>query len=88
LTASVVGARVSRLWKRYAHEAGVPVIKLHEGRHSTASLARDVGVDAKIRREQLVHTIGSMTDHYTHVLAEAHIEAAEAVARYVGEAGA
>jgi hypothetical protein len=29
-----------------------------------------------------------MTDHYMHVLAEAHLQAAEAVARLVGEAGA
>jgi integrase len=79
---------VSRLFKRYAREASVPVIKLHEGRHSAASLARDAGVDAKIRQEQLGHTTGTMTDHYTHVLAGAHLEAAEAVARYVGEARA
>jgi hypothetical protein len=29
-----------------------------------------------------------MTDHYTHVLAEAHLDAAERVARLVEEAGA
>jgi integrase len=79
---------ISRLFKRYAREAGVPVIKLHEGRHSAASLARDAGVDSKIRQEQLGHTTEAMTDHYTHVLAEAHIEAAEAVAKLVREAGA
>ena len=45
------------------------MIKLHEGRHSAASLARDAGVDPKIRREQLGHTTGAMTDHYTHVMA-------------------
>jgi integrase len=80
--------QVSRLFKRYAREAGVPVIKLHEGRHSAASLARDAGIDAKIRQEQLGHATGAMTDRYTHVLADAHIAAAEAVARYVSEAGA
>ena len=79
---------VSRRFKATARDAGLPVIKLHEGRHSAASLARDAGVDAKIRQEQLGHATGAMTDHYTHVLAEAHREAAEAVARLVGEAGA
>lgn len=79
---------VSRRFKALAREAGVPVIKLHEGRHSAASLARDAGVDAKIRQEQLGHATGAMTDHYTHVLADAHLEAAEAVARLIGEAGA
>jgi integrase len=78
---------VSRLWKRYARDAGVPVIKLHEGRHSAASLARDAGVDPKIRREQLGHTTEAMTDHYTHVLAQARLDAAEAIAKLVaGEA--
>jgi integrase len=78
---------VSRLFKRYAVEAGVPVIKLHEGRHSAASLARDAGVDPKIRQDDLGHASAAMTDLYTHVLAEAHLEAAEAVARLVaGEA--
>jgi integrase len=79
---------VSRRFKALAAEAGVPVIKLHEGRHSAASLARDAGVDPKIRREQLGHATQAMTDHYTHVLADAHLEAAEAVARLVREAGA
>jgi integrase len=74
--------------KELAAAIGLPVIKLHEGRHSAASLARDAGVDPKIRQEQLGHATGAMTDHYTHVLAEAHLAAAEAVARLVGEAGA
>ena len=78
---------VSRRFKEIAATAGVPVIKLHEGRHTAASLARDAGVDPKIRQEQLGHATGTMTDHYTHVLAEAHLDAAEAVARLTGEAG-
>lgn len=79
---------ISRRWKALGRQAGVRVIKLHEGRHSAASLARDAGVDPKIRQEQLGHTTAAMTDRYTHVLADAHLEAAEAVARLVGEAGA
>lgn len=79
---------VYRQWKSYCAAAGVRVIKMHEGRHSAASLARDAGVDPKLRREQLGHTTDAMTDHYTHVLADAHLEAAEKVARLVEEAGA
>lgn len=75
--------RPIRIFKQYAAEAGVRVIKLHESRHSAASLARDAGVDPKIRKEQLGHTTQAMSDHYTHVLAEAHLEAAERVARLV-----
>jgi integrase len=59
----------------------------HEGRHSAASLARDAGVDRSIRKEDLGHATESMTDHYTHIEAEAHLQAAESVARLVaGEA--
>lgn len=79
---------VSRRWKAIADEAGLRVIKLQEGRHSAASLARDAGVDDKIRQDQLGHTTQTMTDHYTHILADAHRDAAEAVAKLVGEAGA
>jgi hypothetical protein len=41
---------VSRRFKRLPALAGVPVIKLHEGRHSAASPARDAAVDPDIRR--------------------------------------
>ena len=57
--------QVSREWKRHCAAAGVPVIKMHEGRHSAASVARDAGVDPKVRREQMGHTTDKMTDHYT-----------------------
>ncbi len=78
---------VSKHFKKIARATGLPVIKLHEGRHTAASLARDAGVDARIRQEQLGHATRRMTDHYTHILAEAHLDAAEAVARLAGEAG-
>ena len=50
----------------------MPVIKLHEGGTRAASLARDAGVDPEIRQEQLGHADQAMTDHYTHMEAEAH----------------
>jgi integrase len=63
--------------------AGLSVIKLHEGRHSAASLARDAAVDPEIRRRTLGHADAAMTAHYTHIEAEAHKAAAEAVAKLV-----
>jgi hypothetical protein len=48
-------------WKALARKAGVRVIKLHEGRPSAASFARDAGVDPKIRQEQLGHTTAAIT---------------------------
>ena len=74
---------VTRRFKRLAVLAGLPPIKLHEGRHSAASLARDAEVDPEIRRRTLGHADAAMTSHYTHVEAEQYKAAAEAVARFV-----
>ncbi len=74
---------VSRRFKLLAKAAGLPVIKLHEGRHSAASLARDADVDPEIRRKTLGHADQAMTSHYTHIEAQAHRATAEAVARLV-----
>ncbi len=78
---------ISRRFKALARAAGLPPIKLHEGRHSAASLARDAQVDPEIRRKTLGHADAAMTSHYTHIEAQAHRAAAEMVARYVNEAG-
>ena len=77
---------VSRRFKRLAALAALPLIKLHEGRHSAASLAHDAAVDPEIRRRTLGHADAAMTAHYTHIEAEAHKAAAEAVAKLVGAA--
>ncbi len=79
---------VTHRFPKLARAAGVPVIKLHEARHSAASLARDAGVDPEIRRAGLGHADQAMTSHYTHIEAAAHLAAAEAVARLVEGAGA
>ena len=78
---------VSRRFKAIAKAAGVPVIKLHEGRHSAASLAREAKVDPEIRRKTFGHADQAMTSHYTHIEAEANRQAAEDVARLVERAG-
>lgn len=77
---------VSRRFKALAAEAGLPRIKLHEGRHSAASLARDAEVEPEIRKT-LGHADQAITSHYTHIEAQAHRAAAEMVAKLVEEAG-
>ena len=77
---------VTRRFQGLAALAGLPVIKLHEGRHSAASLARDAAVDPDIRRRTLGHADAAMTAHYTHIEAEAHKAAAEAAAKLVESA--
>jgi integrase len=70
-----------------AKAAGLPPIKLHEGRYSAASLACDAAVDPEIQRKTLGHADQAMTSHYTHIEAEAHRAAAEAVAALVEGSG-
>ena len=60
-----------------------PLLVTVPHRHSAASLARDADVDPEIRRKTLGHADQAMTSHYTHIEAQAHRAAAEAVARLV-----
>jgi len=79
---------VSRRIKVLAAQAGVPVIKLHEaGRHTGTSLMADADVREDIRMREVGHADRSVHARYTHVLDEAHRQAAEQVAALVRQAG-
>ena len=83
------GCEWARRWRRgpraeLAAQAGVPVIKLHEGgRHTGNSLMRDAGVDHEVRMREVGHAGRDINDRYTHVLIEAHLAAAEQTAALV-----
>ncbi len=80
--------RVSKRFKKLTAQAGVPVIKLHEGgRHTGNSLMRDAGVDQEVRMREVGHAGKDINDRYTHVLIQAHLAAAEQTAVLVREAG-
>ena len=74
---------MSKRFRRLAGQAGVPVIKLHEARHSANSLMRDAGVDQELRMRIVGHADKDVSSRYTHTLAEAHRAAAEQTASYV-----
>ena len=79
---------VSKRFKKLAAQAGVPVIKLHEGGRQTGnSLMRDAGVDQEVRMREVGHAGRDINDRYTHVLIEAHLAAAEQTAALIREAG-
>ena len=79
---------MSKRFKRLAAQAGVPVIKLHEGgRHTGNSPMRDAGVDQEVRMREVGHAGRDINDRYTHVLIEAHLAAAEQTAALIREAG-
>jgi integrase len=79
---------VSKHLPKLAAQAGVPVIKLHEGgRHTGNSLMRDAGVDQELRMREVGHASKDINDRYTHALEEAHLAAAEQIAALVRRAG-
>jgi integrase len=80
--------RVTLIFKRLAQEAGLPPIRLHDLRHTAATLALTAGIHPKVVSERLGHaTIGITLDTYSHVGEGLQEEAASKVAGLIyGEA--
>jgi integrase len=75
---------VADTFQRIYQEAGLPPIRLHDLRHTAASLALQAGVPMKVVSEQLGHSsLGITADTYTSVLPAVAQAAAEAVAGIV-----
>jgi len=72
---------VSRMFRRYLGSAGLPPIRLHDVRHSYATLALKAGVHPKVVSERLGHaTIAITLDIYSHVTPSIARDAANVVA--------
>jgi integrase len=81
------GALAGRL-KRLAGQAGVPVVKLHEGgRHTGNSLMYDADVRQDIVMRQVGHASAEISQRYNHPLRQAHLAAGGQVAALVRKAG-
>jgi len=64
-----------------AGEAGVTLIRLHDLRHTHASLALQAGIPAKVVSERLGHaTVAFTLDVYSHVVPGLQEDAAERIA--------
>jgi integrase len=75
---------VTMTFVRRSRRLGLPAIRLHDLRHSWATLALRAGVNPKVVQERLGHTNISVTlGIYSHVSADTHREAADAVAALV-----
>jgi integrase len=65
-------------WERCCRAAGVPVISLHDGRHTAATTGADAGVPQHIMKDLLGHADARTTDEwYTHVLDPSKRKAAD-----------
>ncbi len=59
---------ITRAWPMLAAKAGVRVIRLHDARHTHASLMLKQGIHPKVVQERLGHSTISITlDTYSHV---------------------
>jgi integrase len=71
----------SRSFARHARTAGLPVIRLHDLRHTWATLALSQGVHPKVVQERLGHASIAVTlDIYSHAVPAMQEDAAERVA--------
>lgn len=78
--------RFSREFDRAVERAGVevPGIRLHDLRHTWATLALSAGVPTKIVSERLGHSSTLITDNiYSHVTPTMQVGAAEKVASVI-----
>ena len=65
-------------WEKCCARAGVPVIALHDARHTSATTGADAGVPEHVMQRRLGHANGRTTrEVYTHVLPESERRAAQ-----------
>ncbi len=80
-----VGYRPAYFTRRFTgacEAAGVPVIALHDARHTSATVGADAGVPQHAMQDRLGHADSRVTaDIYTHVLPPAQRKAAEIMER-------
>lgn len=84
--ASSVGAPLSpgtftTSWRAACLRAALPVIRLHDGRHTAVTVASEhAGVTDQVLIERVGHSTAAVNRRYRHVNEELHRAAAEAVA--------
>uniref|UniRef100_UPI001B346ACC tyrosine-type recombinase/integrase n=1 Tax=Arthrobacter silvisoli TaxID=2291022 RepID=UPI001B346ACC len=73
-------------WKAFIAQCGVPEVRLHDARHTAATLLLLMGVDGRIVMEMMGWSSVTMLKRYQHVLEEMKIEAAKRVEQALWEA--
>lgn len=73
--------RITKLFDRAVRESGLPRIRLHDIRHTHATLALQAGLHPKVVSDRLGHSSTTVTlDIYSHVIPALQEEAATTVA--------
>jgi integrase len=80
--------RVTRMFRSAVAATSLPVIRLHDLRHTWATLALQAGIPAKVVQDRLGHSTVAITlNVYSHVTAQLQIDAADAVAALIAGRG-
>lgn len=66
-----------KAWKALLEDAGVPHRRLHDARHTAATMLLAQGVPTRVVMEILGHSQISVTSKYQHVVDEMHRDAAK-----------
>lgn len=75
-----------RLFNAEVKRLGLPRIRVHDGRHTAASLLLADGIPAKVVQERLGHsTISTTLDTYGHLMREQEQEAADRLGDLLGD---
>jgi integrase len=76
----------SRTFERQSKSAGLPPIRLHDLRHTHATLALAAGIHPKVVSERLGHASVAITlDTYSHAIPAMQADAAAKVAALIGD---
>ncbi|MEP7081896.1 MAG: tyrosine-type recombinase/integrase [Chloroflexota bacterium] len=79
---------VSQAFERHARRAGLPRIRLHDLRHTHATLALSAGIHPKVVQERLGHSSVALTlDVYSHAIPAMQADAADRIAALVDGVG-
>ncbi|MBR7831509.1 tyrosine-type recombinase/integrase [Actinospica sp. MGRD01-02] len=68
-------------WKQLCARAGVREVRLHDARHTAATLLLEQGVDIRVVQEILGHSTLAVTKKYTHATDQLARDAADRMAR-------
>ena len=79
-------ATIQRQWDRIREEAGLPGLRLHDLRHSWASVAAMNGVGMVTIAKLLGHALVETTERYVHLSDRSVAEAADRVSGRIGAA--
>lgn len=78
---AIIDLRKAFVWA--LNRAGLPHMRIHDLRHSFATMARELGEDVYAIKEELGHKYTSTTEIYTHTRAEQKIATANKVSNQI-----